>query len=346
MARNKRMGGAIAACIVSAALMHVAVADEVADFFKGKAVTVVVGHQAGTGFDVYSRVLIRHMGRHIPGSPDMLVQNMTGASGVVAANWLYNIAPKDGTVMGIFANTVPLEQLFGNKRAKFETAKMVWVGNMEQSVAICGVSKAAGVKTFADLQKKETAFGATGATGPLMKSALAVKNLLGAKIRIISGYKGSASVKNAMQRGEVMGVCGLHWSTIKSRWRHELQSGEFFPILQLSGEHSAELRGLAHVNDFIKNDEQRMLFNIIFGVQVLGRAYVLPPDVPKARIGALRKAFMATMADPRFLADAKKTNIDIEPLTGEVVDRMWAEYARTPKSIIAKVKQVVTPPKK
>jgi len=346
MSRKNLIGGAIAAFIVSAPVMHAAVADEVSDFYKGKTVTIVVGHEAGTGFDIYSRVVIRHMGRHIPGNPDMLVQNMPGASGIVSANWLYNIAPKDGTVMAIFTQNVPLEPLFGNKRAKFDTAKMVWVGNMEKSVAVCGVSKAAGVKSFADLQNKETVFGATGATGPLMKSALAVKNLLGAKIRIISGYKGSASVKNAMQRGEVMGICGLPWSTVKSFWRQEVQSGDFFPILQLSGERSAELGGIAHVDDFIKNDEQRKLFNIIFGVQALGRAYVLPPDVPKARIGALRKAFMATMADAQFLADAKKTDIDIQPSPGEVVDKMWAEFTSTPQSIIARVKQVVTPPKK
>lgn len=346
MSRKNLIGGAIAACIACAPVMRAAMADEVADFYKGKTVTIVVGHQAGTGFDIYSRVVIRHMGRHIPGNPDMLVQNMPGASGVVSANWLFNIAPKDGTVMGIFTQNVPLEPIFGNKRAKFDTAKMVWVGNMEKSIAVCGVSKASGIKTFADLQKKETVFGATGATGPLMKSALAVKNLLDAKIKILSGYKGSASVKGAMQRGEVMGICGLPWSTIKSFWRQELQSGEFFPIIQLSGERSAELGGIAHVDDYIKTDEQRKLFNLIFGVQALGRAYVLPPDVPKARVEALRKAFMATMEDPAFLADAKKTKIDIQPAPGEVVDKMWAEFASTPKSIVAKVKQVVTPPKK
>lgn len=318
-------------------------AQDVAGFYNGKTVTVVVGHQAGTGFDVYSRVLIRHFGNHIPGKPKMVVQNMPGASGINSANWLYNIAPKDGTVIGTMSQNVPLEPVFGNPKAKFDAAKLVWVGNMESGVGICGISSKAPVKTFRELQEKEVVFGATGATGPLKKTANAVKALLGAKIKIIAGYRGSASVKQAMANGEVFGICGLPWSTVKSFWKSDLQDGNFKPIIQLSGPKLPDLAGIPHANDFIKTDEQRKLFGVIFGSQVVGRAYMLPPQVPAERVAALRKAFMDTMKDPKFLADAGKTDIDISPMSGEEVAKLWAEFAATPKDLIAKVKQITLP---
>jgi tripartite-type tricarboxylate transporter receptor subunit TctC len=318
-------------------------ADAVSDFYKGKTFTVLVGHEAGTGFDIYSRVLIRHMGRYIPGQPNMIVQNMLGASGVTAGNWLYNIAPKDGTVMGTFVQTVPLEPLFGNAQARFDAKRFIWIGNMESSLALCGVTKASGITDFKQLLDKEVIFGATGPTGPLVKSALAVKNLLGAKLKVISGYKGSADVKLAMTRGEVSGICGLPWSTIKSFWRDELSSGEFKPVLQLSGDKSDELKGIPHYTDFIKTEEDRQLFGILFGVQALGRIYASPPDAPADRIAALRKAFMDTMKDKEVLADAEKTGIDIVPMDGERVSKMWEEFAATPANIVARAKKVTTP---
>ncbi len=320
-----------------------AMAQSPEEFFAGKTMTIVVGHQAGTGFDIYSRVLIRHFGRLIPGNPKLVVQNMPGASGINSMNWLYNIAPKDGTVMGTMSQNVPLEPLFGNEKAKFDTAKLNWVGNMESGAGICGISDKAPIKNFKELQEKEVVFGATGATGPLKKTAHAVKDLLGAKIKVIAGYRGSASVKQAMEKGEVFGICGLPWSTVKSFWRSDLQTGTFKPIIQLSGEPHPDLKGLPHANDFIKTDEQKKLFGVIFGSQVLGRAYVLPPRVPADRVAALRKAFMDTMKDKQFLADAEKAGIDISAMPGEEVGRLWAEFATTPKPLVERVKQITLP---
>lgn len=330
--------------VALAAVASSAKADSVADFYKGRTVSIVVGHEVGTGFDVYSRVLIRHMGRYIPGAPTMIVQNMLGASGVTSANWLYNVAPKDGTAMGTFAQTVPLEPLFGNQQARYDAARFIWIGNMESSVAICGVTKASGVQTFEDMRKREVVMGATGPTGPLVKSALAVKNLLGAQIRVIPGYKGSADVKLAMNRGEVQGICGLPWSTVKSFWRQELESGDFRPILQISGDKSPELpANVTHYTDFIKTDENRQLFGLLFGVQALGRIYATPPDVPADRVAALRKAFDETMKDKEFLADAEKTAIDIIPMDGATVAKMWTEFTSIPAPIVEQAKKVTTP---
>ena len=338
-ARRGAMAGAILALWASAP----AAADEVADFYKRQTVSIVVAHEVGTGFDIYARVLARHLSRHIPGHPSVVVQNMVGASGITATNWLYNVAPKDGTVMATFVHTVPFEPLFGNSAAKFDPAKLVWIGNMEESIGTCGVSTESGIATFDELREKEVVFGATGATGPLGKFALAVKNLLGAKIKLVYGYKGSASVKIALQRGEVHGVCALPISTLKSFWRDELESGRFKPIIQLSGKKSAELPGVPHVDDYAKTEDDRQLFALIFGAQSLGRIYASPPEMPRERMMAVRRAFMATMEDEQFLAEAKATQIDIVPNTGEEVAALIARYSATSRPVVERAKRAFDP---
>jgi tripartite-type tricarboxylate transporter receptor subunit TctC len=316
-------------------------ADEIADFYKGKSVNIVVGHEPATGFDVYARILARHLSRHIPGQPNIVVQNMTGASGLTAANWLYNVAPKDGTVMATFVHTIPFEPLMGNSAARFEAAKFAWIGNMEESVAVCGISKASGVTKFEDMLTRETIWGATGATGPLVKSAAAVKNLLGAKMKIVAGYKGSASVKIAVTRNEVHGICGLPMSTILSAWSDIYNSGEFRPVIQLSGRKQAELKGIPHVDDFAKSEDDRQVYGLIFGTQALGRIYLSPPGTPDARRDALRAALLATMKDPQFVADATKAQIDISPMTGAEVEQFIARLSTASPATVERVKQAV-----
>lgn len=335
------IGRAVAAGIAAAVglFAHCATADEIADFYKGKTFTIVVGHEVGTGFDIYGRTLARHIGRHIPGNPNIVVQNMNGASGITSANWLYNIAPKDGTVMATFVQSVPFEPLYGNTSAKFDSAKFSWIGNLEESVAVCGVTKASGVATFEDMRAKETIIAGTGATGPLGKAALAVKNLLGAKIKLVSGYAGSASVKLAMNRGEVAGICGLPMSTIKSFWKDDYESGNFKPIIQLSGKKDPALGGIPHANDYIKTEEDRQVFGLIFGIQALGRLFVAPPGVPAERKAALRAAMAATEKDPAFLEDAKKTQIDILPMTGAEVEAFIARVSASPPTVVERAKQ-------
>jgi tripartite-type tricarboxylate transporter receptor subunit TctC len=308
------------ASVVLLAAVTGAHADDVADFYKSKTFTIVVGHEVGTGFDIYSRVLARHIGRHIPGNPSVVVQNMVGASGVTPANWLYNVAPKDGSVIMTFVHTAALEPIFGNGAARFDAAKLTWVGNMDEGVGICGVSPASGVGTFEDLLTKEVPFGSTGATGPL-------------------GNQGSASVKLAINRGEVHGICGLSMSSVTSQWRDEVQSGAFKVILQLSGRPHSALAGVKHVDRYAKTADDEQVFGLIFGAQALGRIYGSTPSIPAERRNALRAAFMATMSDPQFLSDAVKSQIDVNPMSGAEVEAFIARMASSSPEVVERARR-------
>jgi tripartite-type tricarboxylate transporter receptor subunit TctC len=340
-----RLRSFLTSCAVLAAAVAVvagpAVAEDVAAFYKGKTVTILAAHENGTGFDIYARALQRHLHRHIPGNPTVVVQNMPGAGGVVGANWLYNIAPKDGTTFGTFVFTAPFEPLMGNKAARFDPAKFAWIGNMEEGVAVCGVSKAAGISKFEDMRSKEVIIGASGQSSALVKSAIAVRNLFDVKIRLVSGYKGTASIKIAMARGEVHGVCSILMSTLRSHWRDEYDSGNFRPILQLSGR--ARLAGIPHVDDFVKSDDDRQVHGLIFGIQSLGKLYAAPPGIPADRQDALRKALAATMKDAEFLADAKKMQLDISPMTGDEVKAVIAKVSSASPSAIERARQALAP---
>lgn len=318
-----------------------AVADDVADFYKGKTLTIVVGHEPGTGFDVYARVLQRHLRRHIPGNPGVVVQNMPGVGGIAAANWLYNAAPRDGTVVSSFVYTVPFEPLMANNAARFDPTKFNWIGNMEEGVAVCGLSKAAGVATFEDMRTTETLIGGASVNGALARSAFAVKNLFGAKMKIVAGYKGTASMKIAVARGEIHGVCGLLMSTITSAWREDYEAGNFRPMIQLSGR--KRIPSIPSVDDFAKSDEDRQVHGLIFGAQALGKLYAAPPGVPAPLRDALRAALLATMKDAAFVAEAAKTQMDVSPMTGSEVEAFIAGLSAPSPSVIARVKQAFAP---
>jgi tripartite-type tricarboxylate transporter receptor subunit TctC len=331
----------IASVMFTVAASFPAAAETAAEFYKGKTVTLVVGHEPGSGFDVYARVLARHIGRHIPGQPNIVVQNMIGASGMISANWLYNVAPKDGTVVANFSGTVPTDPVLGSTAARFEPAKFAWIGNMDESAGTCGISKASGITNFDELRAKDSVFGGTGATGPFAKFAYAVRNLFNTKMKVVPGYKGSASVKIAIMRGELDGICGLPVSTITSYWREEFESGAFKPIIQLNGKKHPRIKGVPHVDDYATSEEDRQVYELIFGVQTLGRVYSAPPGTPVERRDALRMAFMATMNDQQFLTDAAKTKIDIDAMSGVEVEEFIARLAGSPPAVVKRAKEAL-----
>jgi tripartite-type tricarboxylate transporter receptor subunit TctC len=339
---------AIAMALAVAMLPVGATAEEVADFYRGRNVQIVVGHQVGTGFDVYARTLARHIGRHIPGNPTIVVQNMVGAVGLVSANWIYNIGPKDGTAMATFAHSAPLDPMLGQGRAKFDPLKFTWIGNMDESVGVCGVWRTTGVKRFEDLRDKEVLVGASGSgtAGPLSQSPTALNNLFGSRMKLVQGYKGSSEIKLAILRGEVQGICGLPLSTLRAEWAEHLKSGDFVPLLQLSRNKHPFLGEVPLVFDLARNTEDKQVLDLVFGVQAMGRPFAAPPGIPADRAKALRTAFMAAIKDPALVADAKKANLDLTPMSGEDLAAMVAGLYASPPAVIARTRDVIQARKK
>src|SRR5262245_40663882 len=206
--------------------MQAAAAQDLERFYAGRKLSVVIGHEVGTGFDLYGRALSRHLGRFIPGNPNLVPENMIGVAGFAAANWLYNVAAKDGSVIAIFAHTAPFEPLVGKGAGRFDASKLTWIGIMDSVVGVCGVWNHAGIAAFDDLFAKETLVGAGGAgsVGPLTQFPTALRRLLGVKFRVIQGYKGSAEIRLALARGELQGICGIPLSTLKTEWKDYLNA--------------------------------------------------------------------------------------------------------------------------
>jgi len=319
-----------------AALAQSAGADTTADFYRGKTLNIVVGHEAGTGYDVFGRTLARHLGRHLPGNPGVVSQNMPGAGGLKAANWLYNVAPKDGLAVSVFAPETAFKPLFGDPAALFDTVKFAWIGNMDQSIATCAVTDRSGITTIDQLFTREALFGATGVAAPTSQMTYGLINFLGAKIKVVQGYKGTADMRIALNRGEIDGACGPSVSTLKTQWKDEINSGRFRPIMQFSSTPSPDLPGVARVYDYAKTPEQRQVFDIAFGLHTLGRPLLAPPGLSPERVHALRAAFAKTIADRDYLADLQKLGLTTTPHSGEEAEALVARFFSYPRSIIAK----------
>lgn len=317
--------------------------DAVEDFYRGKTVTITVGHEPGTGFDLYSRTLQRYFSKYMPGAPSLVVQNMVGASGLTATNWLYNVAPKDGLAMGIFAHTAPMEPLMGSGAARFDAAKFNWIGNADTSLSLCGVWHTSGVAKFDDLFTREVRVGGTGASGPLSSAARAVANLLGAKVKLVDGYKGSVSVRMAILQGEVEGVCGMSLSSLNSQYGQDIREGRFKYILQFGQTDAAGVKGVPTVYQYAKSDADRQTFDLVFGVQSIGRPYAAPPGAPPERVQASRRAFDATMRDPAFVAEIEKQQLDLNPQTGEELQALFQRLYASPKEVVDRAKAAVRP---
>jgi tripartite-type tricarboxylate transporter receptor subunit TctC len=320
-------------------------ADDVERFYAGRKLSVVIGHEAGTGFDLYGRALARHLGRFIPGNPTVVPENMPGAAGFSSANWLFNAAAKDGSVIAIFAHTAPFEPLIGKGAGRFDASRFAWIGNLDAVVGTCGVGEHAGIAAFDELFTKEVLVGAGGAgsAGPLSQFPAALRRLLGVKLKVIQGYRGSAEIRIALARGELHGICGLPLSTLKTEWRDDFAAGRFKILLQLGRERSAELPGIPHVYDYSRTAEDRQVFDLIFGLQAMGRPFAAPPDVPGERVAALRTAFMAMANDPAFRAEATRLQIDVSPTSGEAVQEFVTRMYGSPKIVIERAKEAISP---
>jgi tripartite-type tricarboxylate transporter receptor subunit TctC len=311
-------------------------------FYKGKTVEVYIGYSVGGAYDAYARMLARHMGKHIPGNPTLVPKNMEGAGSLRLANWLYNVAPKDGTVFGIIGRGVPFDPILGGKGAQFDPVKFSWIGSANDEVSICASWHTSGITKFEDLVTREMTVGGVGASSDTDQFPKIVNGVLGTKMRVITGYPGGADVYLAMQRGEVAGRCGWSGSSIKSTNKQWVDEKRINLLFQMSLEKHPDLPDLPLVMEFAENDEQRSILKLMFARQVLGRPFLGPPGIPADRLRILRDAFNATMKDPELLAEAEKAQLEITPVTGEAIEKLMTEVLSTPPEIAQKAGAMVS----
>ena len=308
-----------------------------AEFYKGKTVELYIGYSVGGGYDLYARVLARHIGPHIPGNPTVVVKNMEGAGSLRLANWLYRVAPKDGSVFGIIGRGTGFDPLLGQTAAQFDGTKFTWIGSGNHEVSVCvAYGDRAGITKFADLKTKEMTVGGTGASADTDQFPKVVNGVLGTKMKVVSGYPGGNDVVLAMERGERQGRCGWSWSSVKATHRAWIDEKKITVLVQLSLAKHPDLPNVPIVADLAKTDEQRQILKLIFARQTMGRPFLAPPAIPPDRADALRKAFMDTMSDKDFLADAEKAQLEINPVAGEKVQALVQEIYTTPPEIAKK----------
>jgi tripartite-type tricarboxylate transporter receptor subunit TctC len=307
-----------------------------AGFYAGKSIELLIGYSPGGGYDTYARTVARHLGKHIPGNPNIVPKNMPGAGSLKLTNYLSNVAAKDGTVFGIIGRGIAMEPLLGGQGIQFDAKKLNWIGSANNEVSICVSWHTSGVKTWDDLLRKELIVGGTGSGADTDTFPLVLKNVFGAKIKLISGYPGGNDILLAMERGEVGGRCGWSWSSVKAKRSAWVKDGKVNILLQMSLAKHNDIPKVPLVMDLAETDEQRQILKLIFARQVMGRPFVAPPSVPEARVAAVRKAFTDTMNDPEFLAEAKKAKLEINPVSGQEIDALIKDIYAAPKEIAAK----------
>jgi tripartite-type tricarboxylate transporter receptor subunit TctC len=320
--------------------------DPVASFYKNKAITILVTNGIGGGFDTYARFVARYLGQHIPGNPQIVVQNMEGAGGVVGANWVATIGAKDGTVLAAVHPAALLEPLLGDKaKVKYDPAKFQYVGNANSDVFVCVSRADAPAKTFADTFDKEIAVGAAGDAASLRDMPTLLNSVLGTKFKIVMGYNGSRAIQIAVERGEIHGQCGVAWSGISSVHPDWFSSGLVKPLVQeaVFTYPALDKMGVPRSVDFARTEEQKKILELGYSIETIGRPYLMAAEVPRERVDALRRAFAETLAAPETVAEAKRIQLDIQPMTGEDVQRFVAKVYQTPPDIVAATRKALRP---
>jgi tripartite-type tricarboxylate transporter receptor subunit TctC len=323
---------------------HAQAQNSVADFYKGKQISIVVGSSAGGGYDTYARLLARHLGKHIPGNPVIVPSNMPGAASNIAAAYVYNVAPKDGTVIGAVQTAAVLDPLFADKaRLKHDSSKFIYLGSATVDYYVCVIRADAAVKDFKDAQTREVIMGASQPGTSTRDFPALLNNAAGAKFRIVSGYPGTREITLAIEKGEVQGVCGFSWSSLSVQHPDWLKSGFIRVLVQENdkGHPDVNRMGVPHATDFAKTPQDRAIMDLIYSSEIFGRPYVMPPGVPADRVAALRKAFIDTLRDPELLAEGQKAGLDLNPISGEELQSIAAKMYATPADVVERAKQAV-----
>jgi tripartite-type tricarboxylate transporter receptor subunit TctC len=316
-------------------------AQSVDEFYRGKTVNLIVGYSAGGGYDTYARILARHMGKHIPGSPNIVVQNAPGAGSMRAANTIYNVSPKDGTTFGMFGRGIVLEPLIGTSPAQFDATKFLWLGSGTEEAAVVVIRAGAGIKTWADMLAKPFTVGGEGTGSDPDVYALMLKNVFGVKLRLISGYPGTTEMALALERGEVDGRASWSWSSLKSLKPDWIAQKKIAIPVQLNMHSSADLKDVPLIGDFATTERQRQIMKLVISRQIMGRPFMAPPGLPADRAAALRTAFDQTVKDLEFVAEATARGQEVSPVSGQALDALIAELYATPKDVMAETKKAI-----
>jgi tripartite-type tricarboxylate transporter receptor subunit TctC len=317
-------------------------AQPVADFYRGKTVQLLIGYTVGGNYDLSARILAHHIGRHIPGNPTVVPQNMAGAGSLRLANLLYNVAPKDGTTFGMVGRGVSMEPLLGTDASKFDSRRYTWIGSVSNETSVCVSWRTSTIKSWNDMLLVPFTVGGQGPGSDDDMFTNMLRNIFGVKARLVAGYPGGNEINLALERGEVDARCGWSWGAVKTTRSDWLARKEINLILQIALRGASDLPDVPLVTNFVKTDRDRQILRLILSRQQMAWPFTAPPDLPKDRAAALRAAFDATMRDPEYLAEAKQRGLEVNPMSGASIDNLIAELYNTPADVVAAAKAVMS----
>ena len=322
--------------------MRQATAQSVADFYGGRTLQMLIGYTPGGGYDLNARVLARHIGKHIPGNPSVVAQTMAGAGSLRLANFLYNVAPKDGTTIGMVGRGMAMEPLIGASATQYDARRFTWIGSVSDQVSLCANWHTSKVKTWNDMLTTDFTVGGEGSGSDPDMFAIMIRSLFGVKIRLVSGYPGGNEINLAMERGEVDGRCGWSWGSLKITKPDWLNTKSINLLLQIGLHGNDELKGIPLIVDFARTERERQILRLVLSRQEMGWPFTAPPNLPPERAAALRAAFDATMKDPEYLAEARQRQLDVNPMTGTAIERLIYELYATPPEAITATKLAIS----
>jgi tripartite-type tricarboxylate transporter receptor subunit TctC len=327
-----------AACALALALpcFPAAHAEDAAAFYAGRNLNLIEGFNVGGGADLYTRLVAAHLVHHIPGHPNIVVQNMPGAGSMTAANHVFNVSPRDGSEIGLFAGNIAVDPVIGGVPAQYDSRKFNWIGAPAAEIDVCIAAKSSSFKTFDDVLHREMVTGAAGTS--TLDFPVVLNSLLGTRFKLVKGYRGSAGLRLALERGEIEGFCGLGLDSLHSLGLNE---HNVTILVQTALKRDPRLVGVPIITDYAKTAEQRQVMQLIFGWLVMDRTFAAPPDVPADRVAALRAAFDATMDDPAFRADVEKASLSLSPMRGEDIASFVEEVYRTPEAVARKAAKLL-----
>ena len=312
----------------------------VENFYRGHSISMIIGFGVGGGYDLYGRLISRFMGKYLPGNPAIVPQNMTGAGSLRAVNYLYSVAPKDGSVIGTFSRTLVLAPLLN--AADFDSRKFTWLGSVAQDVVVCFTSHASPIRTWPDFLSTPSSLGGEGATAEPDIYALFMKNVFGAKVKLVSGYRGTNDIFLAIERGELDGACGISWGTITSLHPDWIRDKKINVIVQTGLRKHPDLADVPILTEVMSNQEQQQMIKLILTPLAMSRPFAAPPDIPADRKQALISAFEKAASDPRFKLEGEQMKLDVDLVPAGAIEKMLAEAYATPQATLARTANAIS----